>query len=389
MLSSAEEPCSFGPVVELARSVQLGVLEDAKASLPFASKKENSCNFPAVFSAENPKEFPVSFLSSNPGFDSDLNRSDCLQPFELASDEESSDGEVEIDRLLPASQNAVPLSLSPFSFLHTAADALLERVVPFVTNSPALLPLVALMVMGSKGRTRGKPKAKRSSANVAKGGSRFNPGETFSPSNRMGAFPLYIRRTLRYAQTNVIDVANFGTNQQVFRANSLYDPDYTGGGHQPNGFDQLIAAYNHFTVLRARLRVRVLQVGSGGGVIEPGAIVLAWSDSGTFMASQADYPSCIEKRNVLASAFYGSSTSTGNTFTLTGSLDVLKLLRKKQNELVEMANLRGSSAANPVEGYFLEVGLFSFSSNPGAITVISDIEFDSVFTEPVTNFGDS
>jgi len=374
--------------VELARSVQLGVLEDATVP-PFASKKER--NSTAVFSAANPKEFPVLHLSSNPGSDLDwIQASDCLRPvFEPESDEESSDGEVEVDRLLPASQNAVPFSLSPSSLLHTAADALLERVVPFVTNSPALVPLVALMVMGSKGRSRGKPKAKRSSATVAKGGSRFNPGETFSPSNRMGAFPLYIRRTLRYAQTNVIDVANFGTNQQVFRANSLYDPDYTGGGHQPNGFDQLIAAYNHFTVLRARLRVRVLQVGSGGGVIEPGAIVLAWSDSGTFMASQADYPACIEKRNVLASAFYGSSTSTGNTFTLTGSLDILKLLRKKQDELVEMANLRGSSAANPAEIYFLEVGLFSFSSNPGAITVISDIEFDSVFTEPVTNYGDS
>jgi len=281
----------------------------------------------------------------------------------------------------------------PANFISQIGDRAVEFVASIAGRSSRLAVFTALMVMNNRaprysGRHK-KPKSKQRKNNVAVGSSRFNPGETFSTRNQLGAFPPYVRRTLRYAQSNVIDVANFGTSQQVFRANSLFDPDYTGAGHQPNGFDQLIAAYNHFTVLRARLRVRVLQVGSGGGSIEPGALVIAWSDSGTFMASQADYPACIEKRNVLAAAFYGSSTSSGNTFTLTGSLDILKLLRKSQNQLVEMANLRGSSAANPSEGYFLEIGLFSFSSNPGAITVISDLEFDSVFTEPVTNFGDS
>jgi hypothetical protein len=194
---------------------------------------------------------------------------------------------------------------------------------------------------------------------------------------------------LRYAQTNVIDVANFGTSQQVFRANSLYDPDLTGAGHQPNGFDQLMVAYNHFTVTRSRINVRVLQVGSGGGSIEPGAICLGWSDTGTFMASQADYPACIEKRNVYTTGFYGSSTTSGNSFILRGSLDIAKLLKKTPKQLVEMANLRGDNSTNPAEGYFFEIGLFSFSSNPGAITVICDIEYDAVFTEPRVNSGDS
>jgi len=205
----------------------------------------------------------------------------------------------------------------------------------------------------------------------------------------MSAFPLRIRRTLRYAQTNVLDVGNFGTTQQVFRANSLYDPDYTGTGHQPNGFDQLMAAYNHFTVTRARINVRVLQVGTGGGFIEPGAIVLAYSDTGIFMASQADYPSAIEKRNVFSTGFYGNSTSTGNAFIISGSLNIARLLGKTPQQLVEMANLRGDSASNPTEGYFFEVGLFSFSSDPGVITVICDIEYDAVFTEPKFNSGDS
>jgi hypothetical protein len=150
-----------------------------------------------------------------------------------------------------------------------------------------------------------------------------------------------------------------------------------------------MAAYNHFTVLSALIRVRVLQTGSGGGSIEPGAIVLGYSDTGTFMSSQTSYPGCIEHRSVLASGFYGGSTTTGNSFVLSGDLNICKLIHKTPQQVVEMANLRGSVASDPAEGYFFELGLFSFSSNPGAITVICDIEYDAIFTEPICTAGDS
>lgn len=37
----------------------------------------------------------------------------------------------------------------------------------------------------------------------------------------------------------------------VFSANGLYDPDITGVGHQPRGFDELMGLYNHYTVIGA------------------------------------------------------------------------------------------------------------------------------------------
>jgi len=43
---------------------------------------------------------------------------------------------------------------------------------------------------------------------------------------------------------------------RVFRANGLYDPDATlGAGHQPYGFDQLMALYNRYVVLGAKITV--------------------------------------------------------------------------------------------------------------------------------------
>lgn len=211
----------------------------------------------------------------------------------------------------------------------------------------------------------------------------------YTPSKSLSAFPVRLTRTLRYNQSNTIDVANFGISSQVFRANSLYDPDSTGTGHQPNGFDTLMAAYDHFTVLASKIRVRTIQTGTGGGTIEPGGLILAWSDTGTFMASQTDYALCLEHRNVLASSFYGSSGIPTLAPPLEGHINIPRVLQKPASQIVDAANYRGTSAANPTEGYFFEIGLFSFSSNPGAITIVTEMEFDAVFTEPIGTFGDS
>jgi len=184
-------------------------------------------------------------------------------------------------------------------------------------------------------------------------------------------------------------VANFGITAQVFRANSLYDPDYTGGGHQPNGFDQIIAAYQHFTVTDAKIRVSLKQLSTGGGSIEPGTFVLAMSDTGTLVASQASLQGMLEKRTVMCFGAYSGQGGITSASAFEGQLSVSRLLGKTRRELVEMANLRGDAASNPAEGYFFELGFFSESNNPGAINFCAEIEYTAVFTEPVANFGDS
>lgn len=60
--------------------------------------------------------------------------------------------------------------------------------------------------------------------------------------------------THRYCSVVTINPGQGVPGQYIFVANSLYDPDSTGAGHQPMGFDQMMAFYNHFEVIGAKIK---------------------------------------------------------------------------------------------------------------------------------------
>lgn len=73
--------------------------------------------------------------------------------------------------------------------------------------------------------------------------------------------PTRKRVRLVYNELVSINPDNTGLiSSHVFRANDLYDPNYTASGHQPMGFDELCAMYNHFTVVGSKIDVTVCPV---------------------------------------------------------------------------------------------------------------------------------
>jgi len=65
------------------------------------------------------------------------------------------------------------------------------------------------------------------------------------------------RCCLRYETGGTSQSLIAGTNRVVIRGNSLYDPEHAVGGHQPMGFDQLIALYNRFRVTASYIEAKV------------------------------------------------------------------------------------------------------------------------------------
>ncbi len=64
--------------------------------------------------------------------------------------------------------------------------------------------------------------------------------------------------TLKYVDQKTLDPGINVLSNHVFRANSVFKPDFTDAGHQPLGFDQWSALYTNYIVRNAWMKVTVV-----------------------------------------------------------------------------------------------------------------------------------
>lgn len=68
-------------------------------------------------------------------------------------------------------------------------------------------------------------------------------------------FPRTTLIKLRYADGFTLNPTINTLSYYSFRANSCFDPDQTGTGHQPMNFDLWAGLYNHYVVVGSRIKV--------------------------------------------------------------------------------------------------------------------------------------
>ena len=75
--------------------------------------------------------------------------------------------------------------------------------------------------------------------------------------------PLTLNVKLKYFQSVVLDPTGGAQKASyVWRANSIYDPDYTGIGHQPMYHDEWARVYDHYDVIKSKCRVQAVNFDS-------------------------------------------------------------------------------------------------------------------------------
>lgn len=92
--------------------------------------------------------------------------------------------------------------------------------------------------------------------------------------------------TLRY--NDLRNLSGIVTNYD-YRANSLYDPDSTGVGAQPLGFDQLAALYTRYRVHGCRISVQSVNEGVSANVVVVAPADTSTTISGIAQAIEAPY----------------------------------------------------------------------------------------------------
>lgn len=105
-------------------------------------------------------------------------------------------------------------------------------------------------------RSKGKPRVVRRRRVKRRGGVLTNVNRSLQPfANR------YICKQ-KYATTILTD----GNGRYIFNLNSMFDPDRTGVGHQPYGYDTLANLYNRYRVIACGWRVNQPVTAAGSPV---------------------------------------------------------------------------------------------------------------------------
>lgn len=83
----------------------------------------------------------------------------------------------------------------------------------------------------------------------------------------LAGFPDKKMCRLRYVESITMTIANQNANKYAYSTNSCYDPNNSGTGHQPYGFDQWALIYNHYKVMSSSIRLLTTSVASQTGAI--------------------------------------------------------------------------------------------------------------------------
>lgn len=95
---------------------------------------------------------------------------------------------------------------------------------------------------------------------------------------------------MRYCSFKTLTATSGVRAEQAVRANDIYDPDATGGGHQALGHDQWAQFYKSYIVLSSRIAVTVMQ--SSGQTVPQVTGVYHSSD---FTGAATSYDGLIEQ----------------------------------------------------------------------------------------------
>ncbi|AKV62282.1 putative capsid protein [Fiddler Crab associated circular virus] len=182
---------------------------------------------------------------------------------------------------------------------------------------------------------------------------------------------------LRYSESVSVNPGASGVaGVYVMNASSCYDPNTTGTGHQPRGFDQWMTMYDHFTVIGAKITAQF----SITGQADDRALIcgIALKDANGVYADKNDY---MEGRNVVSKLVSGGATGDARTVTLSKTYSAKKFLGISKP--LASSLIRGTSSANPSENaYFHLFAAPTGNADLDNIPIQVLIDYLVVFTEP-------
>jgi hypothetical protein len=162
---------------------------------------------------------------------------------------------------------------------------------------------------------------------------------------------------------------------RVFSANSLFDPDRSGVGHQPRGFDQLVGVlYDHYVVIGAKIIIQFAPE-VDGNTKSTQLCGVAIKDNATTTDKTGYMESGYCKYSLM-------SPEAGYRTTVSYKLNPNKFLGRSKP--LSDPDLKGDASSNPTEEVFFHVFTGPLDSASAANDVFANvvIEYTVALIEP-------
>ncbi len=200
----------------------------------------------------------------------------------------------------------------------------------------------------------------------------------------LSGFPKSKLVKLRYVDSRVtLDASVDSFTSTVFRANSIFDPDYSGVGHQPMGHDQWAAIYERYTVLGSKITVTYTP--SGTSNVNGSYMGVTLSGSVAPLGNYTDIDNILESKLTSATRTVGNTLSNG--FPRARDLSVSKTFSAKKffgvRDVQDGAALSAQVGANPSRDAYFGVWTAAVDGgDPGSISMRVQIDYIVLFKEP-------
>lgn len=213
-----------------------------------------------------------------------------------------------------------------------------------------------------KGRAR---KGKRG----GRSGFRMSPLKKFSSTETPGLTFLDPHKFLVFKYEEIISqsLATVTATNQVFNLNSLFDPNRTGTGHQPYGFDQLAAIYNRYRVWETRWKVTFHAESQG-------FYVLSVPSNGALATSIVD-GSSFQSAGEIRGAVTKSQGTGANSVFLRGRMKLNNLNGTTPTEYEGDDRFQALTSSSPSELLLLNIGTYNPSGSTTAIDFVVELWF--------------
>lgn len=170
-----------------------------------------------------------------------------------------------------------------------------------------------------------------------------------------------------------VNPAIASTGVYVFAANGLFDPNVTGVGHQPTGFDQYMALYNEYVVVGSVIKVEY----SNSDANNLALVGIFLEDLST---GYTDWRRYVENGNGVWTT--ADKLASGSAVKrLNHRCDVRMF--SKQN-IIDEDSFSGTNAANPDDTHFYHcvVAPSDGAADNGAVILNVEIRYDVIFRDP-------